>query len=113
MSDYPITKSWDSFLMDIQRAKNTGNHALLTTSAFRLAVATMDANGVADHMLKEMGIRATVKEDAQGNLMIGFGRFCHHSHATILRALQGAFPTVGAMTEGGSQAIRVLRGEAS
>lgn len=87
--------------------KARGNYMLTTSAGFRLAVATYKPAKVYAYLLNEMGIKAEVKADANG-LTIGFGRYSHHSHATVMRDLQGAFRVMSLMHEDGRQVIRVL-----
>ncbi len=89
-----------------QQSKTSGNQGYITTSGLRVAVCTGEPERVAEFMLKEMGIRADVKTDENG-ILIGFGRFNHHSHATVIRALQGEFRVLCAMLENGSQALKI------
>jgi hypothetical protein len=104
----PKTKAlFARFSREYEKAKSSGNYAFVTTSGLRVAVCSGCAENVHDYLLKEMGIRGDVKTDHTG-ILIGFGRFSHHSHATVLRALQGEFRVVCAMTEDGRQALKIF-----
>ena len=89
-----------------ERAKHSGNQTYITTSGLRVAVCSGDPQKVAEYLLNEMGIKGDVKPDSEG-ILIGFGRFNHHAHATVLRALQGQFRVLCAMLENGSQALKI------
>lgn len=95
------------FQRDIKAAQQSGNYAATTTAGLRVAVCSSDPAAVSAYLLTDMGISAEVAADGDG-LLVGFGRYSHHSHATVLRALQGAFRVVGAMTEDGRQAIKIF-----
>lgn len=89
-----------------EQAKHSGNQTYITTSGLRVAVCSGDPEAVAKYLLNEMGIGAPVRRDADG-LAITFGRYSHHAHATVLRALQGQFRVLCAMLEDGSQALKI------
>ena len=85
---------------------STGNASLVSASRTRLAICEGDPRVIEATILQEHGIRI-VAEAGDGGLFIRFGRFSHHSFATIHRVLRGAFKVMSAMREDGETVILI------